>query len=199
MQKGSSRICGKVMYRLLFALILMIGTFTAVPQTNLPPNKNRAEIMREMRLKMLTAWPKDSAHKPSQDFPHVMGVLMDWPIQSTTITVVSMSTGDASIYTTGTFGVLGGIGHESVRAAAINCVKLAQQYYDEAKPTTEYPYPAPGRVRFYLVCYDGVRVMDADLNVVSQRKDRCSDLYVAAQDVVTELRLITQREKGQQQ
>jgi hypothetical protein len=155
--------------------------------------------MREMRLKMLTVWPKDSGQKPTQEFPHVMGVVMDWPIESTTVTVVSMSTGDASIYTTGTFGVLGGIGHETVRAAATNCVKVAQQYYDEATPTKEYPYPAPGRIRFYLVCYDGVRVMDEDLNAVAHPKDRCSDLYLAAQNVVTELRQITQRQKGEQQ
>src|SRR5437868_2213698 len=79
-------------------------------------------------------------------------------------TVVARNTGDASIYTTGTFGVIGGIGHEAVRLTAKKCVKVAEKHYEEATPTTEYPYPKTGRVRFYLVGYDGVRVIDADLD-----------------------------------
>lgn len=182
----------------VFLVFLIAGPITTMSQTNLPPDKNPAEIMREMRLKMLTVWPKDMGRTPSPEFPYVSEVVMDWPIETTTVTVVSIATGDASIYTTGTFGVLGGIGHESVREAATNCVKVAQQYFDEATPTTEYPYPAPGRVRFYLVGYDHVRVVDADLEAVVRGKDKRSDLYVAAQRVVTEMRLITQRQKGQQ-
>jgi len=113
--------------------------------------------------------------------------------------VIARTTGDASIYTTGTFGVLGGIGHETVRAAAKECVKVAQHYYDQAIPTKEYPYPASNHVHYYLVCYDGVRLIDADWIVDKQGPQKCLDLYGAAQRVVTELRLITQNQKAKQQ
>ena len=182
---------------LLFFVFLMMGSLLALSQTSLPPEKSGPEVMREMRLNMLAVWPKEMGQKPTSDFPQVSEVVMDWPIQSTTVTVVSISTGDASIYTTGTFGVLGGIGHESVRIAATNCVKVAQQYYNEATPTKTYPYPASGRVRFYLVGYYDVRVIDADLDSVAGGKDRFSDLYKAAQQVITELRVITQHQKGE--
>lgn len=122
---------------------------------------------------------------------------MDWPIQAGTITVVARATGDASIYTTGTFGVIGGIGHEGVRSAAKSCVKVAEKHYEDATPTREYPQPKAGRVRFYLVCYDGVRTIEVDEEAVSARKDKCSDLFQAAQHVITELRLITQQQKGE--
>jgi hypothetical protein len=66
-------------------------------------------------------------------------------------------------------------------------------------PTKEYPYPKTGRIRFYLVCYSEVRVIDADFDSVKTGKDKCSDLFEAAQKVITELRLITQqRQAGQQ-
>lgn len=146
-------------------------------------------MMRELRLFQLTT---AIGEKPTTEFPKVRAVIMDWPIERAIVTVVARSTGDASIYTTGTFGVLGGIGHETVRSAARTCVKIAQGYSGDATPTKEYPYPATKRVRFYLVCYDGVRVIDADLDSVTHKDGKYSDMYAAAQQVVTELRLISQ-------
>jgi hypothetical protein len=147
------------MRRLLLIAILVLHCITTVSQTNEPSKKNSADAMRELRLKMLTTSPAELSQKPTAEYPHVCRVLMDWPIDTGTVSVVSLSTGDASIYTTGTFGVIGGIGHETVRSAAKNFVKIAGKYYDEATPTKDYAYPKPGRVRFYLVCYDENRVM----------------------------------------
>jgi hypothetical protein len=148
--------------------------------------------MRQMRLKMMTA-PVDFGQEPTPEFPCVFGVVVDWRVGPNTITVVALRTGDASIYSTATFGVLGGIGHESVRAAARECVKVAQRFYDDARPTKEYPYPGVGRVFFYLVCYDGVRVIDAGLDAVIGGGDGCRHLFVAVDRVVTELRIIAQK------
>ena len=186
---------GKIMRLFLFITLSVIGCFTGMPQTNLPPMKNPAEMMRELRLKMLTAAPSDFGQQPSPEFPRVCGVVMDWPIEVGTVTLVSFSTGDASIYSTGTFGVLGGIGHESVRTAAKSCVKAAQSYYDDATPTKVYPYPANGRVRFYLVGFDGVRVIDADLEAVKRDGAKYSELFLSTQRVISELRMITQQQK----
>ena len=191
-------LLGHTMRPLLFIAFLITGTFTAMSQTNEPPRKSPAEMMREMRLKQLTMVPSEFGEKPTTEFPRVCAVIMDWPIEAGTVTVVARTTGDASIYTTGTFGVIGGIGHETVRTAATNCVEAAQRYYDEATPTKEYPYPASSRVRFYLVGYDSVRVIDTDLDVVRRTGQKYSDLYEAAQGVVTELRQITQHQKREQ-
>jgi hypothetical protein len=166
-------------------------------QTNQPPKKSPAEIMRELRLKMLTTGAAELGLKPTPEYPRVFGVLMDWPIEAGTVTVVSLSTGDASIYTTATFGVFGGIGHETVRDAARGFVKVAEKHFDDAATTNEFPYPKAGKVRFYLVCYDGVRVLETDLEPARAGKNHYSDLYIAGQRVITELRLITQKQKGE--
>jgi hypothetical protein len=157
-------------------------------------DKGLAEVMRAMRLKVLNAEPSDFGQIQAPEFPHVWGLVMDWPLPAGIMSLVCFTTGDASIYTTTSFGLLGGIAHESVRAAAKNCIKVAQQYYEDATPTKEYPYPTNNRIYFYLVCYNEIRMIDANLEAVSRAGDKSSGLYMAAQRVVTELRLIAQPE-----
>ena len=165
---------------LLLIAFITVGCFATMSQTNEPPKKSPAELMREMRLKQLTMPPGEAGQKPTPEFPRVCAVLMDWPIEAATVTVLARNTGDASVYTTGTFGIIGGIGHEGVRSAAIDCVKVAERHFEDSSATKDYTYPKAGRVRFYLVCYDGVHVIEADLESVQARKDKCSDLYEAA-------------------
>lgn len=174
---------------LLISLSLAI-CIPAMSQTNQPPKANPAEVMQLLRMKMLTNSPAELGQKASPEYPRVCGILMDWPLDNATVSVVSLSTGDASIYTTGTFGVIGGIGHESVLKAATNFVKLADKHYGEAKSTTDYSLPKANRVRFYLVCYDGVRMIEDDLNTVTSRKSKYSGLFDEGQRVITELRLL---------
>ncbi len=166
---------------------------TAVKSNNCGEN-GLAETMRRMRLKMLNAAPNDFNQVQTQEFPHVWGLVMDWPLPAGIITLVCFSTGDASIYTTTSFGVLGGIAHQKVRNAVEHCIKVAQQYYEDATPTKEYPYPTNNQVNIYLVCYNEVRMIVADLKAISQTGDKCSGLYAVARKVITEIRLIAQPE-----
>lgn len=196
-RSGVALIFGYTMRPVLLITVLIAGCFTAMSQTNEPPMKGPAQLMREMRLKQLTTPPGEFSQNSTPEFPRVCAVLMDWPIDAGTVTVVARSTGDASVYTDGTFGVIGGIGHESVRRVATNCVGIAQRHFESATVTKNYPYPKAGRVRFYLVGYDGVRMIDGDLEAMKAGKDKCSDLFEATQSVVTELQLITQHQKGE--
>jgi hypothetical protein len=161
-------------------------------QTNDPAAKDGAAMMRDLRIKVLTTPPSAFGIKPNPEFPRVCSIVMDWPLGTNTITVFSSCTGDASIYSTSTFGVIGGIGHETVRTAAKKFVSVSELHYDEAVPTKDYPYPKPGRVFFYLVCFDGVRKIDVDEQSLRGEKDKLSELYSAGQRVMTELRRVTQ-------
>jgi len=163
-------------------------------KSNKRGSQGLADLMREMRLKILNASPSDFGLTQTEEFPHVWGLVMDWPLPAGIMTLVCFTTGDASIYTTTSFGLLGGIAHESVRTAAKNAIKVAQQYYKDATQTKEYPYPANNQVHFYLVCYDEIRMIVADLEAVSRTGDKSSGLYTAAQGVITRLRLIAQPE-----
>ena len=159
-----------------------------------PPS---AEVMAELRIKMLSEPEAGFQAGAASSMPRVHRVLMDWPIGSYTATILASAVGDASIYTTSTFGVLGGIGHESVRAAAGLFVKAAEAHLDTAKLTKDFSYPPQGRVRFYMVSVDGTRMVEADEESLHAGTDSYSDLWFLGQQVMAELRTVVQNvDKG---
>ena len=156
-------------------------------------SKDPADAGRALRQMVLSTSPAEFGANPTNEFPRVYGVLMDWPIGDIVATVFSSSTGAASLYTTSTFGVIGGEGHAAVRAAAIAFVRAADRLYDSATPTTTYPYPGSDRVRFYLLTFEGVRVVETDFASIGSRTNEYIEYFDLGQAVLTELRLVTER------
>lgn len=155
-------------------------------------SKNPAEMMREMRTGWLTKVPEQGSYARDDE---VISVVMDWPLGAQIITVVSSSSGDASLYTTSTFGIIGDIGHEKVRKAALAFVACAQHFLGITHPTTTYPYPDNQTLGFYVVTPSGVRTVSFPVSVVQQSDSPARVLFAYGQQVVTELRLITQNQR----
>ena len=152
------------------------------------PSKNPAEMMREMRTGWLTKIPERGSYTKDDE---VVAVLMDWPLGEQTVTVLSSSGGDASLYTTSTFGIIGGIGHEKVREAAVAFVGCAQHFLSITHPTTAYPYPDSQSLFFYMVTPSGVRTVSFPFSAIEQADSPARALFAYGQQVVTKLRLIT--------
>lgn len=163
--------------------------FLSVAMTH--TRNDQADVMQELRLSALTKKALDFGISPSLDNGTVYCVVVDWPVDDQIVSVVSLSDGSASLYTTSTFGIIGGFAHERVRAAAIRLVEAGHALRRNATPTTDYSYPKPNKIRFYMVTYGGVRVIDADRASVEGGSDETSELFARAQDVITELRLTT--------
>jgi hypothetical protein len=122
-------------------------------------------------------------------------VLVDWNIDDQTASVLAMRDGTASLYTTSTFGIVGGHGHAKVRSAAETCTRRAAMHYDTSAPTTDFPYPKQGGVNFYLLTYEGVRLAVGDEAGINGGTDPTLPLFEAAQNVITELRLTGEQEE----
>jgi hypothetical protein len=174
--------------RALFSGLLV----TTAAQAGAPPMKSAAEMMREMRIGWLTRVPEHGGYQRQDE---VVTVLMDWPLGEQIVTVLSSSAGDASLYTMGTFGIIGGIGHENVRKAAAAYVACAQRHLEVATPTTDYAYPGNRIVRFFMVTPSGVRAVSFPLREVERAGTPAHELFAAGQRVVTELRLIAPHQK----
>src|SRR5262245_12435743 len=172
-------------------LTSLFGKSGASQQTG--PSKDPADAGRGLRKMILSTPASEFGAKPTSDFPRVYAVLMDWQIGEIFATVFSSSTGAASLYTTSTFGIIGGAEHATVRAAASSFVRAADRIYDSATQTTVYPYPASDRVRFYLLTYEGIRVVDTDFASIENRSSRYAEFFDLGQAVLTELRLVTER------
>jgi hypothetical protein len=141
---------------------------------------------------ILTTDPAELAFVADGEFPVVYGVVVDWPIDDVTATIVALRDGNASVYTTSTFGILGGSGHEKVRDAARACVLLAGDFVKACEPVTDYPYPPGDTVYCHLLTYSGVKRCSASLAALENGSDPTSPLFDAAQDVLTELRLVVE-------
>jgi len=157
---------------------------------------SQADAMRALRLQWLSEKPKLEAD--DRGGRKIYAALMDWPIgRDHTATVLSSSFGDASLYTTSTFGVLGGIGHDSVRKAAAAFISAAEAHIDLTSGTTDFSYASKGEARFFFVTSKGVRSITFPFSEVERVGSPASELFARAQDVVTQLRLITEKQKVQ--
>ena len=185
------------MNRIFLTLLMGLFSFLFGSSTSAEPPaaKPKAEdVGRALRQMMLTRPPAEIGLKPTPVCPQVYGVLMDMPMgHGQTATVVATSTRTASLYTTTTFGIIGGEGHAAVRAAAMAFTSAAGQAFDSATPTTEFPYPPDGHVYFYLLTFEGVRRIDVELTAIKNVTSKYAGLYGLGQDVLTQLRLISEK------
>ncbi len=157
-------------------------------------DKSPAEAMRALRLQALSTPAKEFGISPSEAFPTTYGVVIDFPIDEHTATIVSLSDGTASLYTTSTFGIIGGGSHDNVNAAAKKLVSLSNSFAAKASTSKDFAYPKKGIVRFYFLSYDDVKLIDVKLSAIESDKSEYSPLFWQAQEVLTQLRLSTEAE-----
>lgn len=131
------------------------------------------------------------------EFPEVYGVLVDWPIDNKVVaSILAMRNGTSSLYSTTSFGVIGGEMHASVRQAARRCVSVAADCLASSEHVADYPLPPKGRVHFYLLTYNGVRRCTGAEAGLVRGAEPLGVLFNAAQVVMAQLRLQTQDAKG---
>lgn len=185
------------MKRIAFVLLLLINCGLGFAGENVMehPPQDPKEAMADLRRMALTAAPEQFGLARDAASAEVYGIMMEFRIDEDTISILSMKDGSASLYTTSTFGVIGGGEHEAVRRAAQAFVQTAQKYYENSEATSNFDYPQSGQVRFYLLTYGGVRVCSALEQDIFEEKDVHYDLYAAGQDVLTQLRLIVEKEE----
>jgi hypothetical protein len=156
-----------------------------------------AEAMNEMRTKLVTTSPSELGFQSDEEFPHLYGAMLEFRLDELTATVYGLKDGSASVYTTGGFGVLGGIGHDSVRQAARQFVTVASKYRDRGEATATFPYPADGKAQFYFLTYDGPTLCVVDEDAVMSGQDQMREVYAAGQDLLTQLRLVQQQAENE--
>ena len=164
-----------------------------------PGAKDPAVAGQRMRKIFLSTKAAELGMTPSTDFPRVYGTAMDWRIgdddgDNYIVTVIAAKDGTASLYTNSTAGIIGGIAHAQVRRAARAFVYATERFVDEAKPASAFPYPGPGKVRFYILTYNGVRYVEADADENTGATGRYKGLFDAGQAVLTELRKIAEQQ-----
>ncbi|MBO9570747.1 MAG: hypothetical protein J7497_00835, partial [Chitinophagaceae bacterium] len=121
-------------------------------------NKHNTEnnVFEELRNIALEVTPAQLGIDLPADSSIVYGVVMDWEMNGSTVTLVSYQTGDASLYLSSGGGVVGGGKHKNVNIAAKKFVELANNYLDKTAKSEAATLPATDEVAFYFLSSKGI-------------------------------------------
>ncbi|HVP85546.1 MAG TPA: hypothetical protein VMS78_12575 [Rhizomicrobium sp.] len=154
--------------------------------------KSPAEMYHDLRAMAFGVTAEQLGLHPSSERVSPFGIIMEMGLSKGTVTVVSFVTGDASIYLSSGGGMIGGSGHESVRAAAKQFVSASNGYVTRLKRVSDFPRPSAGNVIFYVLTNKGtLRSDELAEDDLGHRRSEFSSLFYAGQDVITQLRLVT--------
>ncbi|OGV37181.1 MAG: hypothetical protein A2X48_04945 [Lentisphaerae bacterium GWF2_49_21] len=148
-----------------------------------------------MRNQILTMDPTQAGIQDFVGTNQVWGVVMETGFPEATVTLVALADGAASLYFSSGGGIIGGGGHETVRKASVQMSQLADKFVSSCSPATEFPFPKQGETVFYILTKKGKVTAKAKENELGEKKHQLSPLFYAGQDVITQLRLVTEKIK----
>lgn len=152
-----------------------------------PPN-----LIAELRQKVFSVNPKDLGLAPSRSRPNVWGVVMEMGYPDASATLFSLGEGTTSLYFSSGGGIIGGGQHEAVRQKADLFLDAAEQVLPSLKPTTDYPLPKSGMMKFYVLTYSGIYAGEAPEAKGTESGSPLFPIFAAGNEVMTQLRLIEQ-------
>lgn len=118
----------------------------------------------------------------------LVALLMETGYPETVATLVAVSDGTTSLYFSNGGGIIGAGEHDSVRSAASALLRLAAQHSSVMVETNEFPLPAVGRVRFYLITSGRVLAAEADEHDLGYNRAAMSPVFHQAHEVIAAVR-----------
>jgi hypothetical protein len=126
---------------------------------------------------------------PTDELPNVWGTLMDMGTGGGWATVMTLADGTTSLYTSGTFGVIGAGAHPTVVAASARLLQVIERHLGLFVTTDQLAPPPEGDTRFLALTYDGVRARGGRSDELASGGDPLSQVFAAGQMLLTEIRL----------
>lgn len=167
----------------------------ATPQQARQKPPEPVEVYTGLRGRFLKVRPEEFGLEKPGPGEKAYGVLMEMGLEGGLASIISLSSGDASLYTGTGGGIIGGVGRESVNRAARGFVTAAGKHLPRMAATKEFPYAEVGGVRFYVLTADGVYRAEAGQDEMLNPKHPLHALFRAGNEVITQLRLTTEKRK----
>ena len=139
--------------------------------------------------------PSDLQLNLQSDQTLVYGVIMDWDIGKTIVTVVAYNTGDASVYLKSGQMYIGGYAHKSIKDAAIDFVNSAQSFLKNSEIASDNSFPDKGCVKFYFKTNNGTFVHQESDQAFNDVDNTWTKLFSKGNQIITEYRLMTENKK----
>ena len=122
----------------------------------------------------------------------LFGVVTELGMEEGVATLVAIADGTVSMYFSNGGGVIGVGSQLGPRRAAEALLDEAPQFMKHAAPVKEFPLPEPARVRFWFLTFEGVQGAEAAEAALESNRSPMSRLYVLAQELITEIRVISE-------
>ncbi len=152
------------------------------------PAQATAAVDRYLALREVafSTHPEDVEVRATPGQEQVYGVIVEYQMEDTLVTVVAFASGDASYYRSTGGGKIGGRREPTVAGAARSLVALAQVQLPDLQPTKDYPTPATGKVRIYALTTTGLRTAEEARADIQDPQDRLAGLFAGGRKIVTE-------------
>ena len=157
------------------------------PQVASPPvpDNNTYEGIRRFAINVTPDQLK-LAIPPAETF--VYGVIMDWNMGETIVTLAAYITGAANMYFSTGGGITGGGKNPEVGEVAVEFVIAAQAFINRAVSTTVTELPTPGIIKFYLLTNKHIYAAQEQAAYFDDNSSPWLSLFEKGNQVIIEMR-----------
>jgi hypothetical protein len=143
-----------------------------------------------LRGEVLGLDPASAALRPTKELPRVWGALLETGYGAEVATLVSLSDGTTSLYTTSGFGIIGGGLHPQIVQATRQFLAAVEASLDSFDPDSGSDLPTDAETILRALSYEGHRSVRAPETDFGYDRHPLSAVFHAGEAVITELRLI---------
>jgi hypothetical protein len=157
------------------------------------PRRSRSgpvDTFASLREQVFGADAAGVAPAPTPDHPNVWGAVMEMSYPNGTASLIALSDGTTSLYTSTGGGVVGGGAHTDVVTATHGFLSSVEQHLGLLSLEEGTPLPGIGSVRIHALTLSGRLAGEAAEDELGQDRHELSSVFHAGHRVITALRLI---------
>jgi hypothetical protein len=160
------------------------------------PRAKPREVYLSLRSRVLDLDPDELRVPDERHIGPAWCALMEVGLADATASIVAVADGTVSFYTSAGGGTIGAGEHAAAREAGMRFLEVAGNELRSLQPTGDFPLPDAGQVRFHVRASAGNLTGEAPENALQRGRHVLSPLYFAGQDVLTEIRLLSEEGRG---
>lgn len=153
----------------------------------------REDVFDKLRGQVIHLDPAAAGMARTPGSSLVWGGMMEMGYPRATASLVCLRDGTTSMYTSTGGGIIGGGGHAAVVSVNHAFLAALAAHADRLRADERTPLPGVGRVVLRALTYDGPMMFEASDEELRTGRSVLSPVYGAAQDVLTQLRLLDER------
>ena len=148
------------------------------------------DAFQRLRQQLISASPGIFGIEPSDRFPNVWAAVMELGMAGGVASVVCVSDGTTSLYTSTGGGMVGAGQHAAVVEVSTWILDEAERSLSLLSPVETLPLPDQNTVRFNVLTFASPRTAVGVPDDLARGESPLSPLFLAGNDVITQLRMI---------